>query len=196
MKQILIAITIIGGIMQSQLKAEEWEIDIAHSSIGFAVKHMMISTVRGEFKNYSATVQYDEKKPEASQFEAKIDVASVDTRNSQRDDHLRSADFFDASNHPQMIFKSKSVKKIANNKYQVIGDLTIRGVTKTVTLEGEGFSPVLKNPWGQMVTAVSAATTINRKDFGLTWNTAIEAGGVLVGEDVKIELNIELVKKS
>ncbi|MCX7835534.1 MAG: YceI family protein [bacterium] len=186
---------IIGGLMTNQLYASEWEIDPNHSSIEFAVKHMMISTVKGEFKKYNASIQFDNAKPEIAKIEAQIDVSSIDTRNSQRDEHLKSADFFDVTKYPQMTFKSKKITKINGNKYQVIGDLTIKGVTKEIILEGEGFSPILKNPWGKMVTGVHATAFLNRKDYGLTWNAALETGGVLVGEEVKIELNLELVKK-
>lgn len=195
MKNFSIYILILGGLMINQVLATEWEIDPSHSSIEFAVKHMMISTVKGEFKKYTATIHFDETKPEQAKFTAEIDVNSIDTRNDQRDQHLKSADFFDSEKYPKMTFVSKQVTKLNGNKYKVVGDLTIRGITKEVVLEGQGFSPVLKNPWGKMVTAVAASTTINRKDFGLTWNTMLETGGVLVGEEVKIELNLELIKK-
>ncbi|MDK9698572.1 MAG: YceI family protein [bacterium] len=176
--------------------AAEWEVDLAHSSVGFAVKHMMVSTVRGSFNKYEAKVIFDDAKPEALQVEAKIDVNSIDTRNAQRDAHLKSADFFEAEKHPQMIFKSKSAKSLGGGKYEVTGDLTMRGVTRQIVLKGEGFTPILDTPWGKKVTAARATALINREDFGLTYNKALETGGFVVGKEVTIELELELTKKN
>lgn len=187
----LVAAFIIGGAAN----AAEWEIDLAHSSVGFAVKHMMVSTVKGTFNKYEAKVVFDDTKPEALSVEAKIDVNSIDTRNAQRDAHLKSADFFEAEKHPQLIFKSKAVKSLGGGKYELTGDLTIRGVTRQIVLKGEGFTPVLDTPWGKKVTAARATAVINREDYGLTYNKALETGGFVVGKEVTIELELELTKK-
>jgi polyisoprenoid-binding protein YceI len=155
----------------------------------------MVSNVRGEFSGISGTVQFDPENPAESKIEAKIDVATIQTRDAQRDAHLKSADFFEAEKYPEITFVSKSVKKTGDEEYEVTGDLTIKGVTKQVKLEVEGPAPEAKDPWGNVKTGASAKTKVNRKDFGLTWNVALETGGVLVGEDVQIHLDLELTKQ-
>lgn len=167
-----------------------WQLDAAHTHVGFSVKHMMVSTVRGQFKQYSGTLNIDAADFTKSTFEGEVDVASIDTSNSQRDDHLRSGDFFDATNHPKIKFASSRIEAKGDNEYVVHGDLTIRGTTHPVAFEVE-YQGSGKNPWGKTVTGFSAKGTVNRKDFGLGWNAVLETGGVLVGEKVKIEIDVE-----
>jgi polyisoprenoid-binding protein YceI len=169
-----------------------WQIDNSHSHIGFSVKHMMIATVRGEFKAYTGTLALDTDDLTQSVFTGEIDIASIDTRESKRDEHLRSADFFDAETYPTMTFKSTRVEPIDGNEYRIVGDLTIKGITKEVVLEAE-YAGIHKDPWGNTRTGFTASATLDRKDFGLSWNAALETGGVLVGEKVKLSLDIEAV---
>jgi len=172
-----------------------WLIDDIHTHIGFSVKHMMVSTVRGQFKQYKGTLALDPADFTRSSFEGEIEVASIDTGNGQRDDHLRTSDFFDAVNHPKITFKSTRIEAkpgASEGEYLVHGDLTIRGVTKPVALEVE-FSGTAKNPWGKTVAGLSARATISRRDFGVSYNALLETGGVAVGEKVKIEIEAELV---
>jgi len=172
--------------------AQKWVVDPTHTNVEFSVKHMMIATVRGRFGKVEGVIEGDPSDLTSARFEATIDTQSIDTRQEDRDNHLRSADFFDVANHPNITFKSTKVEKVGDNEYKVTGDLTIRGVTRPVTLdttfEGRG-----KDPWGGERIALSATGKINRKDFGLTWNAALETGGVLVSDEVKIELNVEAV---
>lgn len=170
-----------------------WLIDDVHTHIGFSVKHMMVTTVRGQFRKYSGTLELDTEDFTRSKFRGEIDVASIDTGVAQRDDHLRNNDFFDAPNHPKITFESKSIeKKDEEGEYLVRGDLTIRGVTKEVALDVE-FHGTSKNPWGKTVAGFSARGTVNRKDFGVNFNALLETGGVAVGEKVKLELDVEAV---
>ena len=174
-----------------------WTVDPTHVEVGFSVRHFMISTTRGRFGTVTGTVLFDEAHPQNSRIDVTVDVSSVDTRNTQRDDHLRSPDFFDVANHPTMRFVSKSIQgDIKRGEFRVIGDLTIRGVTKEVTLDVTGDGSVIKDPWGGERTGFSARGKINRSDFGLTWNVALEAGGVAVSDDVRIEIDVELVKQA
>ena len=168
-----------------------WTIDNSHSHVGFAVKHMMIATVRGEFRSYKAELALDLDDLTRSTVTAEIDVASIDTREAQRDDHLRSADFFDAATHPTMRFESRRIER-AGEDYRLIGDLTIRGTTREVVLDAE-FAGIHKDPWGNTRTGFTITGAVNRKDFGLTWNAALETGGVLVGEKVKLDLTLEAI---
>lgn len=180
---------------QATQTTTRWNIDPAHSEIGFAAKHMMISTVRGRFSEISGYIEFEEGAPEDSKIDVEIDVASVDTRQEPRDEHLRSADFFDAENHPVMKFVSTKVDKVKGNEYKVTGDLTIRGTTKPVTLDAT-FEGVHPDPWGGTRAGFTATGKINRHDFGLNWNAAIEAGGVVVGPEIKIQLEVEAVKQA
>lgn len=167
-----------------------WDIDPAHSSAGFAVRHLMISTVRGRMAVKSGTIVFDERHPEASRVEAVIDATSVDTGATDRDNHLRSTDFFDAANHPTLRFESTRVEALGEDKYRVTGDLTIRGVTRAVTLDVEKEGEAV-DPWGNHKAGLVATTTIDRTHWGLTWNAALEAGGVLVADKVKLELQVQ-----
>jgi polyisoprenoid-binding protein YceI len=170
-----------------------WNIDGSHSTAEFSVRHLMITNVKGRFGTLSGTVDYDVEKPEASQIDVTIDATSIDTRDEKRDAHLRSPDFFDAEKFPTITFKSTSVEK-TDDGFAATGDLTIHGVTKPVTLEVEGPSAPSKDPWGNTRIGASATAKINRKDFGLNWNAALETGGVLVGEQVKISIEVSLVQ--
>ncbi|CAN5634119.1 YceI family protein [soil metagenome] len=167
-----------------------WDLDSVHTHVGFSVKHMMVSTVRGQFRTFSGKVGLDEKDFTRSTFEGDIDVASIDTGNTDRDNHLRTNDFFDVANHPKITFKSTKIEA-AGDAYKVHGDLTIRGVTKPVTLDVE-FHGTSKNPYGKTVAGFGAITTINRKDFGVAFNAILETGGVAVGEKVKLEIEVEV----
>lgn len=169
-----------------------WSIDPAHTHVSFSARHMMVTTVRGQFKQYRGTVNFDPAEFTRSSFEGEIDVASIDTGNTQRDDHLRNSDFFDAPNHPKITFKSTRIESKGDGEYVVHGDITIRGVTKPLALDVE-FHGTSKNPWGQTVAGLSARATVNRKDFGVSYNAVLEAGGVAVSEKVKIEIDAELV---
>lgn len=169
-----------------------WQLDPVHTHIGFSVKHMMVSTVRGQFKQYRGTLNIDPADFAKSTFEGEIDVASIETGNSQRDDHLRTSDFFDAPNHPKITFKSTAIQPKGDGEFVVNGDITIRGVTQAIALDVE-FHGTSKNPWGKTVAGLSAKGTVNRKDFGVSYNALLEAGGVAVGEKVKIEIEVEVV---
>ena len=170
-----------------------WAIDAGHSNVEFAVKHLMISTVRGRFSDVTGTIQLDSDDPANSTIDVAINVASIDTRQEQRDEHLRSADFFDAASFPTLTFKSTGIRRDSVN-FLVDGDLTIRGVTKPMTLRAteEGRT---HDPWGGERIGYSGSTKINRRDFGLTWNQVLEAGGFAVGDEVKITVDVELVKQ-
>jgi polyisoprenoid-binding protein YceI len=177
-------------------QATAWNIDPAHTLASFTVKHLMISTVRGEFGKTTGTVKLDEKDPSKSSVEATVDTTSINTRVEQRDQHLKSPDFFDVVKYPTITFKSTKVEKTGDGKYKVTGDLTLHGVTKPVVLDVTGPTTAIKDPWGNARRGVSATTTLNRKDFGLNWNKALETGGVVVGEEVKIEIDAEMVKQT
>lgn len=171
-----------------------WTIDPAHSRIEFLVRHMMISKVRGLFDQFSGTVALDEENPENTFVEVQIEAASINTRDERRDAHLRSADFFDAENYPYLTFRSKDVKRLGENAARMTGDLTIRGTTHAVVMDVE-FNGIAKSPWGTESAGFTAHTKINRKDWNLTWNQALETGGVLVGDDIEINIELELIKQ-
>ncbi len=173
-----------------------YQLDPAHSSVGFSVKHMMIAKVHGTFEKLTGKMIFDSANPEKATAEATIEAASINTREPQRDGHLKSPDFFDVEKFPTLSFKSKTVSSSGSGLLKVIGDLTIKGVTKQVTLEVEGPSPELKDPFGNTKIGLSATTKIKRKDFGLTWNAALETGGVLVGDEVTITLDLQFAKQS
>ncbi len=176
--------------MSADSTLPRYVIDPVHSHVGFAVRHMMITNVRGEFREYSGEFAYDPARPEATEARVSIDLASINTRDDKRDGHLRSPDFFDVEKHPHMTFQSKRATPRGNG-LDVEGDLTIRGVTRPVTLRVEGITDEAKDPWGNLRRGATATTKINRSDFGITWNTALEAGGVLVADEVKIQIDIE-----
>jgi len=175
-------------------QSSTWDIDSAHSHVSFTVKHMAVSNVRGEFQKVSGKIVLDEKDVSRSSVEANIDPASINTREPKRDAHLRSPDFFDVEKNKTLTFKSTKVEKAGDGKLKVTGDLTMNGVTKPVVLEVTGPTAPVKSPYGKTVRGIAATTTLDRKDFGLTWNRAIEAGPV-VGDEVKVEIEAELVKQ-
>jgi polyisoprenoid-binding protein YceI len=171
-----------------------WKIDPAHSSADFKVKHMMISNVKGSFSGLSGTLTENTADSSLSSVEATVDIGTISTGDPQRDAHLKSADFFHHEQHPVMTFKSTKVVKKGEGEYAVTGDLTLHGETKPVTFAVEGPSAPGKDPWGNTRIGLSATTKINRKDFGLSWNAALETGGILVGEDVSITLEVQFIK--
>ncbi|HEX4642368.1 MAG TPA: YceI family protein [Candidatus Acidoferrales bacterium] len=177
-------------------KTTQWQIDPAHSAAQFSVRHLMISNVRGQFNKLSGSVTINPTDPSKSKVEVTIDAASINTREPQRDEHLRSADFFDVAQHPALTFRSTRVEAHGADEFKVTGQLTIHGVTKEVTLDVEGPTPTVKDPWGNIRAGVTASTKINRKDFGLVWNAVTEAGGVVVGEDIKITIEAELIQQA
>jgi polyisoprenoid-binding protein YceI len=169
-------------------------LDGSHTHVGFSVRHMMIANVRGEFQKVTGEVSYDPKNPKATTLTASIEAASIHTREEARDTHLRSADFFDVENYPTLTFVSKSVTQRSDG-LDVVGDLTIRGTTKEVTLSVDEITPEHTDPWGNLRVGAVAKTKISRADFGMRWNNAIEAGGVLVGDQITIQIEAELVKQ-
>jgi polyisoprenoid-binding protein YceI len=177
-----------------QTSVSTWNLDPAHSAAEFKVKHMMISNVKGHFAKLSGKLTLDESDLTKSGVEASIEAASIDTREAQRDAHLKSADFFDVEKFPTLSFKSSRITRVHEGELAVEGDLTIHGVTRKVVFKAEGPTPPAKDPWGNTRVAISATTKINRKDFGLTWNAALETGGILVGDEVSITLDVEFVK--
>ena len=173
-----------------------YTIDPAHSTADFKVRHMMVANVRGEFSGLNGTVVLDRDNPANSHVEVTIDTNTLYTRDAQRDAHLKSADFLDVEKFPAITFVSRSVQLVESGEWKVKGDLTIHGVTKEVTLDVEGPTPEVKDPWGNTKAGVTAAARIHRKDFGLVWNVALEAGGVLVGEEVHIHIDAELARQN
>ncbi len=171
-----------------------WNIDASHSSVQFQVKHLMISNVRGDFGEVSGQIQFDGEDFSAVKADALIQTASIDTREPKRDEHLRSADFFDAANYPTITFKSKRVEGIGDKKFKLVGDLTMRGVTKEITLDVEA-TPVIKGMRGEARMGAHATARLNRQDYGIQWNRALDAGGVVVSNEVRITLDLELIRQ-
>ncbi|HEY4130790.1 MAG TPA: YceI family protein [Gemmatimonadaceae bacterium] len=172
-----------------------WNVDPTHAELGFAVRHLMLSTVRGRFGAVTGTVKVDEDNPKNSKIDVTVDVTSIDTRQEMRDNHLRSADFFDAATHPSLHFVSKRIDGDIDDEFKVVGDLTIRGTTREVTLDVT-MQGRAQDPWGNERAGFEAKGKINRTDFGLNWNQALEAGGVVVGDEVKMTIDVELVRQS
>jgi len=177
-----------------QTSTTTWNIDPAHAAAEFKVKHMMISHVKGHFGKLSGKLTLDDAELTNSHVEAVIDASSLETRDSQRDAHLKSGDFFDVEKFPTLSFKSTRVRVVGDEELSVEGDLTIRGVTRKATFAVEGPTPPTQDPWGNTRLGISATTKINRKDFGLTWNATLETGGILVGDEVAITLDVEFIK--
>ena len=173
---------------------QTYKFDPAHSSAQFTVRHMMITNVRGSFSGVEGTVVYDAENPAASTLEAVISASTVNTCEPPRDAHLKSADFLDVEKYPTMTFKSKQVAPAGEGELKVVGNLTIHGVTKEVALAVEGPTAEAKDPWGNVRVGASATTKIKRSDFGLTWNAALEAGGLLVGDELKIALDVSMIR--
>lgn len=175
--------------------AATWEIDPAHASVEFRVRHLMVAWVKGAFPDVAGTVEIDETDLTKSKVNVTIGAASIDTNNAKRDEHLRSADFLDSASYPAITFVSKKIVVEGGQLRQVTGDLTIRGTTRTVTLSVDELTPAIKDPWGNTRRGATASAEINRKDFGLTWNKTLETGGLVVGDEVRIALGIELIRK-
>ena len=171
-----------------------WVIDTAHSHVGFGIKHLMIATVRGSFTQVHGTVTVDEEDPTSANIDITVTTPSVTTGDEKRDGHLRSPDFFDVERYPSMTFRSKRVEAKSNDTFRVVGDLTIRDVTREVVLDVDMLGRA-KDPWGKEHAAFEATTKIKRGDYGLTWNAALESGGVLVGDEVKISIEAQLLKQ-
>jgi len=175
--------------------ASTWAIDPAHSSAQFAVRHLMVSTVRGQLGKITGTATIDENDLTRSAVEASIDANGIDTREPKRDDHLRSPDFLDTAKYPTITFKSKKVERVADGKYKVTGDLTMRGVTREVVLDVEGAPTPVKDPMGNTRLGGVAKTTLKRQDFGINWSKSLDGGGLVVGDDVDVTIDVELTKK-
>src|SRR5438094_10247071 len=169
-----------------------WQIDPAHTAAGFAVKHLMISTVRGQFKGIAGTVTWDDQDISKSSIDVTIDASTVDTSEPNRDKDLKSDKFFDVAKYPTITFKSKKIESVSAGKLKIAGDLTIHGVTKEVMLDVEGPTGPVKDPWGNTRVAANAAAKVNRQDFGVKWNATVDGGGVVVGDDVTITIDLEL----
>ena len=175
--------------------AEIWTIDSAHTVTGFTARHMMITNVTGVFESTAGTIEYTPGNPTATKADVTIDAKTINTRNGQRDRHLRTDDFINVEKFPSITFKSKRVQNVRADGFDMVGDLTIRDVTKEVVLKVDGIAPPVKDPQGNRRVGANATTTINRKDFGVNYNRALEAGGVLIGDEVKINLEIQAVEK-
>jgi polyisoprenoid-binding protein YceI len=177
-------------------KPTQWNIDPAHSAAHFSVRHLMISNVRGEFTKISGSALVNSTDHTKSSVEITIDAASINTREPQRDEHLRSADFLDVAKYPTLTFRSKRVEPLGPEEFKVTGDLTIHGVTKEVTFDIEGPTPPVKDPWGNIRAGITASAKINRKEFGVAFNALTETGGVVVGDEVKITIEAELIQQA
>ena len=189
MIQLLVLALVVAG---STAFAADWNIDKAHSSINFSTKHMLVSTVHGKFEDFDGTVSFDPKDLSTISTNFTVQMASVNTDNEKRDGHLKTGDFFDVEHFPTMTFVSKKAEQTGEGKAMLTGDWTIRGVTKEVTFDVEGFNQEVKSPWGTFNTGGTATTTINRFDYGVAWDTKLDSGGLVVGQDVNITVELEL----
>ena len=189
MIQLLVLALVVAG---STAFAADWNIDKEHSSINFSTKHMLVSTVHGKFEDFDGTVSFDPKDLSTISTNFTVQMASVNTDNEKRDGHLKTGDFFDVEHFPTMTFVSKKAEQTGEGKAMLTGDLTIRGVTKEVTFDVEGFNQEVKSPWGTFNTGGTATTTINRFDYGVAWDTKLDSGGLVVGQDVNITVELEL----
>ena len=191
----ILACTTLGLLLPAAAAGSSWQIDPQHSSAQFAVRHLGLSTVRGAFSKLSGTMLLDDQDITKSTIEVNIDANTVDTREPDRDKDLRSERFFDVAHFPTMTFKSKKVEQVAPGKLRVTGDLTIHGTTKEVVLDVDGLTAPAKDPWGNQRIAASATTKINRQDYGVKWNAKLDNGGVVVGDDVNITIDVEMIQK-
>jgi polyisoprenoid-binding protein YceI len=172
-----------------------YELDPVHSHLGFSVRHMMVSQQRGQFQGVTGSLTLDGEDVTRSHVEISIDVATINTNNTDRDNHLRSADFFDVANHPKMTFASRKVEVQSDGELKLTGDLTIRGTTRSVTLTAEALSAESKDPFGNIKIGTSVTGKLSRKEFGLVWNAVLETGGVALADDVKLQLDVQFVRK-
>jgi polyisoprenoid-binding protein YceI len=193
-KQLSTAATMLFALVlaATSTAAEKYDIDRSHSSVGFAVRHMVVTKVRGEFNEWSGTILYDDKDITRSSVEVSIRVASIDTKDAKRDEHLRSPDFFDVENHPTITFKSKRIEK-KENGLVAVGDLTIRGVTKEIEIPFD-FAGTVVDPYGNTRLGLSAKASVNRQDFGVSWSKKLDTGGLVVGDEVEIGIEVEAIK--
>ena len=175
--------------------AATWQMDPAHSSFEFKIRHLTVSNVKGDFSKVQGVAIIDDQNITQLKVEVAIDAASVNTGHTQRDEHLRGPDFFDVTKYPTITFVSKKVIKIDTNRLKVIGDLTLRGVTREIAVDVEGPTPEVKDPWGNFRRGATATAKINRRDFGITWNKVLDTGGLVVGDEVNITIEVELVRK-
>jgi polyisoprenoid-binding protein YceI len=182
--------------LSSSAASSTWKVDPLHSAAQFSVRHMTISTVRGQFKNVTGTVTLDDSDVTKSNVDVTIDTTTVDTGEAKRDGHLKSPDFFDVAKYPTITFKSRKIEQAGAGKLKVTGDLTIHGVTKEVVLDVEGPTAPVKDPWGSQRAAVTATTKINRLEFGVKWNATMDNGGVVVGDEVPITIDVEMTKQT
>ena len=182
----------LAGSAATSSAADKYTVDPSHSSIGFAVRHMVVSKVKGYFNEYTATILYDDKDITKSSAEVTIKTASIDTRDAKRDEHLRTPDFFDAAKYPEITFKSKRIEK-SGEGFVAVGDLTMRGVTKEIQLPFT-FAGVVTDPWGNTRLGLSASTKLNRQDYGVSWSKSLDSGGLVVSDDVEIAIEIEAIK--
>jgi polyisoprenoid-binding protein YceI len=191
-----LAATLVAALaVPSPAATATWQIDPAHTAAGFSVRHMMIATVRGQFKGVTGTVLWDDQDINNSTVDVTIDANTVDTGEPKRDADLKSANFFDVKNYPTITFKSTKIEKISAGKMKVTGNLTVHGVTKQVVLDVEGPSGAVKDPWGNTRVALNASTTVNRLDYGVKWNAKMDSGGMVVGDDVNVNIDLEMTKK-
>jgi polyisoprenoid-binding protein YceI len=191
MLRTVVALSLLSPLLAS---AAEYELDATHSYVGFTIRHMMVVNQRGQFQKVRGLLRYDDRDPARSSIEAAVDLASIDTREPKRDEHLRSPDFFDVARYPTMTFRSTRLERVGE-RWKVTGDLSLHGVTRPVVLDAGPLSPESKDPYGVVKVGTSATSTINRKDFGLTWNRVLETGGIAVGDDVQIVLELEFNRK-
>jgi len=182
----------LAGSAATSSAADKYTVDPSHSSIGFAVRHMVVSKVKGYFNEYTATILYDDKDITKSSAEVTIKTASIDTRDAKRDEHLRTPDFFDAAKYPEIAFKSKRIEK-SGEGFVAVGDLTMRGVTKEISIPFT-FAGVVTDPWGNTRLGLSGATKLNRQDYGVSWSKSLDSGGLVVADDVEIAIEIEAIK--
>ncbi len=185
----------VAAALATPAAASSWTLDSEHSTVGFAVRHMMVTDQKGAFDTFKGEIEIDDKDITKSKVKVEIDASSINTKSKKRDDHLKSPDFFDTAKFPTITFTSTKVEAVKGGGLKVTGDLSMHGVTKSVTLDVAPLSAELKDPWGGLHRGTTATATLNREDFGLAWNKAIESGGVVVGKDVKIELQLELTPK-
>lgn len=195
-RRMILAATVLCFVAPGLLHAAPWEFDPAHTGVHFKVRHLMVSSVRGDFEKVSGKIVYDEADVTKSAADITIDAASINTREAKRDEDLRSPNFLDVAKYPTITFKSKRVEKTGNGTLKMTGDLTIHGMTKEVVLNVEGPTPAIKDPWGNRRVGGQATTKINRKDFGLVWNKTLETGGVVVGDEVEITIDVEIFRKA
>ena len=184
------------AVTSTAARADVWTIDPAHTTIAFSVRHMMVSNVRGKFAKFSGSVDGDAAHPTAAKIAATIEAGSIDTANEKRDAHLRSDAFLDVAKFPTIAFASKKIEKVSDTKYKITGDLTLHGVTKEVVLDVSDVTPPIKDPMGNMRAGAEVKTTINRQDFGVAFNQALDGGGLVVGNDVAITIDVEVTRKA